>query len=56
MSDKLKAATTLVVIAILVLLGLFMINRSSKKDHEECIDFVKGGYDYGKGLIVRIKH
>lgn len=56
MSDKLKAALTLVVIAILILLGLFMINRSSNKDHEERINFVKGGYDYGKGLIVRIKH
>ncbi len=56
MSDKFKAAISLIVITALVLLGLFMINSSSKKDHEQRIDFVKSGYDYGKGLIVDIKH
>ncbi|MBO9672877.1 MAG: hypothetical protein J7577_05510 [Sphingobacteriaceae bacterium] len=56
MSDKFKAVITLIVIKGLVLLGLFIINRSSKKDYEERIDFVKDGYHYGKGLIVDIKH
>lgn len=56
MSDKFKAAITLLVITTLVLLGLFMINKSSTKDQQERIGFVKSGYDYGNGLIVSIKH
>lgn len=56
MSDKFKVAITLLVITILVLLGLFMINKSSKKDQQERIGFIKSGYDYGKDLIINIKH